>query len=183
MGELRSSWEIAREKAGRLGNLSTEERKQQREASYRGAALAVVKEYFDGRNIRYMERELNKYTGDDRELMRKMLLDCLVEAIDVNEKSSLDSVFIGITALYSGAQVKACLDEIRVLYKEYRDTREKEEHHIEDEARKMLREKGISGSAVRVVDIDAGSERSGPLDDSAVSFRKKLAAVREKIVK
>jgi hypothetical protein len=74
-----------------------------------------------------MERELNKYTGDDRELMGQMLLDCLLDAIDLNEESSLDSVFIGITTLYTDAQVKACLDEIRVLYKEYRDAREKEE--------------------------------------------------------
>jgi hypothetical protein len=59
----------------------------------------------------------------------------------------------------------------------------KKRNYIEDKARKMLREKGISGSAVRVVDVDAAPERFGPLNDSAVSFRKKLATVREKIVK
>lgn len=183
MGEIRSSWEIAQEKAGRLGDLSTEERKQQREAVYRDIALTFVKEYIEGRNIRYMQRELNKYTGDDRELMGKMLLDCLLKAIDLNDESSLDLIFAGITALYTGAQVHASLDEIRVLYGEYRDTRAKERRRIEDDHRKMLREKGISGSAVCVPESDTGPERSNPLNDIAVSFKKRLAVIGGKIVK
>ena len=178
MGEIRSSWEIAQEKAGRLGNLSAEEIKQQKETLYRNTAFAAVKEYLEGRNFRYMEREMDKYAGEDRELMKRMMLYCLIEAIDLNGDSVPAQVLSGITALYPGERTGRLLDEAGVLSDKYRDSCEDERRRMKDNGMEMLRKKGISGSAICIA--GAGS---GPVvpNDIVASFKKELDAIGKKI--
>lgn len=182
MGELRSSWEIAQEKAGRLGNLSTEEKEQQKEAAYRSAALAIMKEYLDGRGIRYLEKELNKYHGGEREIMRRTVLDCLIEAIDLNDNAKLGPVLDGINALHTGVNTEAYVKAIGALYEEYRDACEKERRQMDVESLKALREKGISGSAVQAINVAPGPEKAASLNSIAVSFKEKIAELGKKYV-
>ena len=50
MGDIRSSWEIAQEKADRLGDLSSEERNRQKEELYRNTAAVLVHQYLDDKD-------------------------------------------------------------------------------------------------------------------------------------
>ena len=183
MGEIRSSWQIAQEKADKLGRPSTEERKKQKEDEYRSAATALVTHYFDGRNIKHIERELNKYTGEDRQMIRHMLLDRLVDAIDLDEEPSLDAVFKAIVALSEDAQVKDRLNEIKRIYQECREVQHRERQRSGESGMKALEARGISGSAISTVNMHAGEARSDPADDMTVSFRRKLATIKKEIAR
>ena len=174
MGELRSSWEIAQEKAGRLGDLSAEERKQHRESEYRGAAFVAVKEYLNSRNSRFLEKEMNRYKGDDNELMRRMMLDCLINSIGLHDESKLEPVLKGIAVLYENARGDDLLDRINKLYSEHRNSFMEEKNCMEDSGREKLRQKGISGSAIAIVCTDSSQLSSSAPGEANERFHKEL---------
>jgi hypothetical protein len=182
MGELRSSREIAREKADRLGSLSTEEKEQQKEAAYRSMAQAIVKEYFGGRGPRYLDKELNKYAGDEKEYMRRMVLDCLIEAIDLDNGEKSGPVLNGISALQAGKNTEAYIEEIAALYEKYRDALDKEKRRMSDEGLKALQDKGISGSAVKVIDTGPDAEKAAFINSITVSFKEKIEELGKKYI-
>jgi len=48
VGEIKSAWELAMEKAERLGKLSPDERSRQKEEEYRSIGQTLVEKYLAG---------------------------------------------------------------------------------------------------------------------------------------
>jgi hypothetical protein len=182
MGDIRSSWEIAREKADRLGGLSVEERTMQREEQYRGTAVGLVHQYLDDEDIRPVKKELNKYTGEDRELMGRILLDEFINLINLDKQESLSLILSGIKAFSVKAEAGRGIDAIKHLYDEGLKTREEEKHRQHDAGRQLLRDMGISGSAVGTINLYDRDEWLDRLNNINVNFRKQLESLKAEII-
>jgi hypothetical protein len=183
MGEIRSSWEMAQEKADRIGNLSSEERTRQKEEQYRSTAAVLVHQYFSDHDIRPVEKELSKYAGEDRELLKRMLLDGFLEAIDLDEHVSFDMVLRGLHALSGKEEAGHTIDAIKQLYNVCREDREKEKQHAEDIGRQVLLTMGISGNAIGRINIYARDEWLSALNNIDANFKKQLASLKEDMFK
>ena len=61
MGEIKSAWEIALEKVDKLGELSPEELKRQKEEKYALIGQALADKYLGGLDLWQLDVELDKY--------------------------------------------------------------------------------------------------------------------------
>ena len=87
MGELKSAWEIAQEKANRLGKLSAEEEEQQRKQRYRQIGQGVAQKWLDNPETLSLTTELNKHPEEEQELIKRAILSHLLQAVDLKGRS------------------------------------------------------------------------------------------------
>ena len=103
MGELKSAWEIAQEKANKLGKLSSEEERRQREEKCRQIGQAMAQRWLDGSQGQNLAAEINNYPEEEKSLIKQAIIDYLIEAIDFQSSKSgmsgLERAIEGIASL------------------------------------------------------------------------------------
>jgi hypothetical protein len=156
MGELKSAWEIAQEKANRLGKLSAEEKEQQERQRYRQIGQVLAQKWLDGAQQLDMAAELNKHGEKEKEIIKQAVIKHLVEAIDFTTTQGINSVkrvIEVISSLRSELQSKA--EEIGQLVQEYEEAEQKIRQELESNYRETLHQLRISGTAVDAINIEA----------------------------
>jgi hypothetical protein len=156
MSELKSAWEIAQEKANRLGELSAEEKEQQARQRYRQIGLALAQQWLESSRQLDMTAELNKHGEKEREIIKQAVIEHLVEAIDFTTTWGINSVkraIESISSLEPELQPKA--GEISQLVQEYEGAEQKIRQELESDYRETLHQLRISGTAIDVTNIEA----------------------------
>jgi len=159
MGELKSAWEIAQEKANRLGKLSAEEKDQQARQGYRQIGQVLAQKWLDGPQRLDMTVELEKYEEKEREIIKQAVIEHLVEAIDFTTTRGINSVkrvIEAISSLRPELQPKA--EEISQLVQEYEGAEQKIRQELESDYRETLHKLRISGTAVDAINIEANPQ-------------------------
>ena len=158
MGKLKSAWEIAQEKADRLGKLSAEEMQRQREQECRQIGRAIAQRYLDNPEPLSLAIELNK-SQEKKDLVRQATLTHLTQAIDLRFLTSFgmtskpERIIQGIAAIEPKSQ--SILERIRGLAQEYEPLADKTRRAIEIKCRETLHQLRISGTAVGNINIEA----------------------------
>jgi len=155
MGELKSAWEIAQEKANRLGKLSAEEKEQQARQGYRQIGQVLAQKWLDGSQRLDMTAELEKYEEKEREIIKQAVIEHLVEAIEFTTTRGINSmkrVIEAINSLRPELQPKA--EEISQLVQEYEGAEQKIRQELESDYRETLHQLRISGTAVAAINIE-----------------------------
>jgi len=153
MGELKSAWEIAQEKADKLGRLSAEEQKQQKKERCRQAGQGVAQKWLDGSGELDIAAELNRYGEEEKGMIRQAIIDCLVEAIAFESPSGLVKAIQGIASLEPESQTM--IEGITRLVQEYEQAERKTRRELESGYKEILHELRISGTAVGDINIEA----------------------------
>ena len=172
MGEIKSAWELAMEKVEKLGKLSPEEvRRQKTEKCLSGLAL---------RDVRI---ELDKYKGEERELVRAALASKLIDAIELGDAERLSKVLEGISELNlkSREGLASIRAEIEQLFAECREAEQKKRREVETAARGVLHQLRISGSAIGSVNPEVVPEWKNELDKIALPYREKLGDIKARL--
>ena len=153
MGELKSAWEIAQERASRLGKLSPEEERRQKEEECRqiGSAIAI-------RWLNNAEKsiELDKYPEEQKGLIKQAVLKHLIEAIELKNPNRLERIRQGIAMLYPGAN--SAIEQITQLAQEYEGAERKRFNESEGKGGEILHQMRISGTAVGEINSKAVAE-------------------------
>lgn len=158
MGKLKSAWEIAQEKAERLGKLSAEEMQRQREQECRQIGRAIAQRYLDSPEPLPLAIELNKYQ-EKKDLVRQATLTHLTQAIDLRFLTSFgmtskpERIIQGIAAVEPKSE--SIIERIRGLVQEYEQLADKTRQAIEIKCRETLHQLRISGTAVGNINIEA----------------------------
>jgi hypothetical protein len=155
MGELKSAWEIAQEKANRLGKLSTEEREQQARQRHRKIGQALARKWLDTSQKLDITAELNKHQEKEREIIRKAVIEHLAEAVEFTASQGINRVkkiIEVINSLEPALQPKA--EEIGNLVQEYEEAEQKIRKELESDYRETLHQLRISGTAVGAINIE-----------------------------
>jgi hypothetical protein len=156
MSELKSAWEIAQEKANRLGKLSAEEKEQQEKQRYHQIGQALAQKWLDSSRPPNMTRELNKHEEKEREIIKQAVIELLVEAIDFTTTRGINSTKKVIEAISSlGPELKPKAEEIGQLVQEYEGAEQKIRQELESDYRATLHRLRISGTAVAAINIEA----------------------------
>jgi hypothetical protein len=146
--ELKSAFDIAMERAQRLGGLSSEEKKRLKEGELAEVGDALGKRYLNGLPIRDVELELGKYK-EDRQILISYLLSSLVDKINLIDPGDVEKILEAIRHFSKRPKV---IEGIRDIINEYQIAVEQARQEIQSELgavrRKELARKGISGSAV-----------------------------------
>ena len=155
--ELKSAFDIAMERAQKLGDMSAQERQRSREEEFREIGEALGKRYLDGLPIRDVEIELRRHEGNRRIVIRH-LLSFLLDTLALGNSEGAENVLAAIQH-YCGDS--GAVARIRNLFNEYQKAIEQawEEKRIKlgTAKRKELKLRGIFGSAVEPA-IEASPE-------------------------
>jgi hypothetical protein len=183
VGEIKSAWELAMEKVDKLGKLSPEELRQQKEDRCRSMGQGLAEKYVSGSSVRDLKLELDKHKGEERELVRTALASELIGAIDLGDTERLSKVIEGISEL--DLKDKGRLIDIRAeigqLFGEYREAEEKKRREVDSAARGALHQLRISGSAVGGVNPEVFPEWKSELDRIAQPYRERLDHIKAKL--
>jgi hypothetical protein len=182
MEEIRSSWEIAREKADKLGELSPEEQRKQREDRCRPIGKALAEKYLGECDINSLEAEINEHGDEDKELIRQMVLYNLVEHIDLKNDFVLERICRGILALTRIETADHLMNSIQQVFQQYREAQEVERQKIEKAGGEILHQQRISGTAVSRINIRAREEWREILDKTAQPFEESLGKLKKELL-
>jgi hypothetical protein len=159
MSELKSAWEIAQERANRLGKLSAEEKEQQERQSYHQIGQALVQKWLDSSQQLDITGELNKHEEKERNIIKQAVIEHLVESIDLTTTQDMNSVKGVIATISSlGPELQPKVEEISQLVQEYEEAEQKIRQELEDNCRKTLHQLRIAGTAVDSTNIEANHQ-------------------------
>ncbi len=181
MGEIRSSWDIAREKADKLGGLSLEEQKKQREDRCFPIGRSLAQKYLTGYDIQRFKAEIRKYENEDKELIRQIALHQLVEWIDLKNGAILDGIGQGILDLAVSKEVVKTVDRLRELLREYQEAEKVERQKIDSAGMKILHRRRISGTAIKMINSRAVEEWQKRMNEVNHSFDEVLNGIKEQL--
>ncbi|MGA2670129.1 MAG: hypothetical protein ABSF21_01735 [Dehalococcoidia bacterium] len=155
MSELKSAWEIAQERANRLGKLSAEEKEQQERQGYRQIGQALAQKWLDSSRQLDITAELNKHEEKERDVIKQSVIEHLVEAIEFTTTRGINSVkrvVEAISSLKPELQPKA--EAIGQLVQEYEGAEQKIRQELESNYRETLHQLRISGTAVDSINTE-----------------------------
>jgi len=200
MSDLKSAWEIAREKADRLGSLSAEELQQQREEACRQAGTGIAQRYLDSPRTVDLRAELGKkHPEEERALVRTAVVKRLVEALDLGGEPStaagaagygqndtaslrLNRIADAIAALEP--ERGTIIGQVRELFQEYGaavgKTQRKQE--IEGKGRETLHRLRISGTAVGDINVEAAAQWQQSRQELSQSFAARLDLLKQELL-
>jgi len=190
MGEMKSAYERAMERAGKLGSLSPEEMKKQEEERLLTIGRAIAGKYIEHGSTQILVGDIEKLKAEDRVLVSKGARLGLAGSLSFDKGVTLeavDRVVEGLTALVSDKKgaideligsVKKLLEELEA---ELDSTYSKEYSHLESERRVLLQGLGISGSAVASVNVEGSSVWQQIESRIRLEYNAKLEPLKKKL--
>ena len=150
-GKIKSTIELAMEKAAKLPKLTKQEIRQQQEKAYgpRGRAIAgrfLAADLAEGD----LEGELSGYGGEQGEIVREAFLEEMCQALNLEDAEATARAFEGIRALVGDDHVEEASRRVRGNLGDYQEQRRREFARVEAAEAEVLRELGVSGSAIRL---------------------------------
>ena len=156
MGELKSAWEIAQERANRLGKLSPQEKEQQERQEYRQIGQMLAQKLLDSSRRLNITAELNKHEEKEREIVKQVVIEHLVEAIELTPDQGMNSAKKVMEAISNlGPELQPKAEKIDQLFQEYEASEQKIRQELENDYRETLHQLRISGTAVGAINIAA----------------------------
>jgi hypothetical protein len=181
MSELKNAWEIAREKANKLGKLSPQEMQQQREQEYRQVGKGIAQRYLDHPEPLNLSVDLDSRPTEGRDLTVRTIIGYLVQAMDLESHSRLEKIIQGIAAIEPGLQ--PVIEEIRKLAQEHDQVLGMTRQAIENKGREALHQLRISGTAVGAINTAAVPEWQQNWRKLTGPFLPKLDNLKHELIK
>jgi len=184
MSELKSAWEIAQERANRLGKLSAEERAQQERQEYRQMGRALAQKWLDSSQRLDIATELNKHEGEERDIIKRAAIEHLVEAIEFITTQDINSVKRAIEGISSlEPELPSEAEEMAKLVQEYERAEQKIRQELESNYRETLHQLRISGSAIDAINIEADPKWHPSRHELAESFTPRLNDLKQALLR
>jgi len=190
MGELKSAFERAMEKAGKLGSLSSEEMKKQEEQRLSTVGRAIADKYLNHGHAQVLKDDIEKFRADEKDVVSRGARLGLAESISFDKgvtAEALDRVAAGLLTLATGnkgvieeliSKVRGLLEELEV---ELDRTYSNEFGRIESDKRGLLHELGISGSAIAGINVEGSSAWEQIENDLRLQYNAKLELLRREL--
>ncbi len=157
MGDMKSAREIAQERANRLGKLSREEQRKQKEQECRQIAQGIVQNYLDSPGEEDIVARLGKYQGEERELILAAAVGLLTEEITLASATRAEKAARGMVALEPGTQ--PVVGRMMDLLAEHRRAGERTKKEAESRGKELLHQLRISGAAIGEINIETSPQR------------------------
>jgi hypothetical protein len=182
MGEIKSAWEIAMEKVEKLGKLSPEELKKQREKEFTLIGQALAEKYLAGLDLWQLEVELDKYKGEEKDWVKKLTAKELIQLIELGNYQRLEKAIEGISYLIEDGGVGNIREEVKRLFDEYEQAGREMREEIERSGREILHQLRISGSAIEAINPRAKEDWQQNLDESAQPYKERLEELKQRLL-
>jgi hypothetical protein len=150
-GKIKSTIELAMEKAAKLPRLTEEEIRQQQEKEYGPRGRAIAGRFLAGDLAEEdLDAELSRYQGEQGEVVRRAFLASLCQAIDIEDTQATARGLEGIKALVRDDLLEETSRRLSGILRGYQEQSQREFARAEQAEAVTLRELGVSGSAIRL---------------------------------
>ncbi len=181
MERIKSAWEIALERA-RAMEVPPEELQRQREEKCRLAGTAIADKFLNLFDSKELKDDLEKQSGEDKELIEKAVVRRLVEALELGEYEKMEKILAGISLVTGNEKVNEAKGKLYVLYDSYRDAVRKKALEIDAAGRKILGRLGITGEAVRTINVEINKEWAEGLKAVSRPYEREFALYKEELL-
>ena len=182
MGELKSAYEKAMERAERLGKLSPEEMKETKRVEFEPVGRALAERYLVHGHSGLLREEIDKYSGEEREIVLRASLSRLAEAIELEDHEITRRAVGGLLDLTGDERIREINERITALIADYDQAKEKryeeEKAEVERGVREVMHQLRISGSAVGEVNLEAGQAWRKALEELHSRFDMGMEGLR-----
>jgi len=183
MSELKSAWEVAQERASRLGKLSAEEKEQQERQRYRQIGQLLAQKWLDSSQRLDLTAELDKYEEKERDVIKKAVIEHLIDGFGVGNTQAINSVRRAIEAISSlKPELQPKTEEISQLVQEYELAEQKIRQELESHYRETLHKLRISGTAVDTINIEDDPQCQLARQGLVESLAPRLNALKQALV-
>ena len=183
MGELKSAWELAQERANRLGKLSAEEKEQQERQGYRQVGQALAQKWMDNSRRPDVTAELGKHEEKEREIIRQAIIEHLVEPIGFADAQTIDNMKLVIQAISSlKPELQPRAEAMGQLMQEYEATEQKIRQELGSGYRETLHKLRISGTAVDAINIESNPQWQSARQGLVESLAPRLNALKQALI-
>ena len=179
MGEIKSAWEIAQAKTARLGKLSAEEERQQREKEFAQIGTAIAQRYLSHWNPQNVRTELSQYSSEEKPIITQAVIGELAQTIDLRSQDMFDRTAKGILLLKPEAE--GTMQQIRDLRQEYEQAVRRIRQEIEARVKETLHQLRISGSAVSGINVEADQGWQQSIQELAQPLQERLDALKSEL--
>jgi hypothetical protein len=183
MSELKSAWEVAQERASRLGKLSADEKEQQERQRYRQVGQVLAQKWMDSSQRLDLTAELSKHEEKGREIAKQAAIEHLIEAIgfaNTQATNNVKRIIEAISSLKPELQPKA--EEVGQLVQEYELAEQKIRQELESQYKETLHQLRISGTAVDAINIEDNPQWQLARQGLVESLVPRLNALKQALV-
>jgi len=180
MDELKSAWEIAQERANRLGKLSAEEQAQQARERYHQIGQALAQKWLDHSQPLDISAELAGHTAEERNIIKQAVIQRLAEVIELAANRDINIIRKAIEGIGNlGPDLQPGAEEMRKLVQEYEGAEHKIRQELEIKYRETLHKLRISGTAVDAINVEATAEWPVARQELVEDFTPRLNTLKQ----
>lgn len=186
MGEMKSAFEKAMEKAEKLGSLSPEEMRERKEAECTTLGRAIAARYMGHGHKQLLKEEVGRYSGDERGIVMGAALSRLVEAVDLESGDLIERALEGLVTLKGKGEVMEVTENIKGLLQEFRDVKQQkyeiEKEGIEKDERELLHRLRIAGTAVGAINLKSSEAWAMLSTELESQFSQRMEALKRELL-
>jgi hypothetical protein len=150
-GKIKSTIDLAMEKAAKLPRLTEEEIRQRREEEYAPRGRAIAELILRGDlSVDRLDVELSRYGGDEGEIVQRAFLTSLCQALDLENAEAATRAFEGLRAVVRNGPLEEASRRWSGILRNYEEQRQRTFSMTEEAERVSLRDLGVAGSAIRL---------------------------------
>ena len=185
MGDMKSAFEKALEKADKIGKLSPEEMKEREEAEFTPVGRAIAERFLGHGHKQILKEEVERYSNDENGVVVRAALSRLFETIDLSSGHPIDRALDGLLALREKEGIGRTIASIRIIFAELQKEREqeyeREKENIEKSERELLHQLRITGSAVGTMNPKASESLNLVYGQLNSRFNERLEALKKEL--
>ena len=173
MGEIKSTLEIIMEKTKDL-TLTEEEKKEFKQKDMAGKIKGIIQKFLDGiLDLKRLKMEIAALEQDSQDEVTRLVIDELLPRIRPEEDNTL---FLQILDAREGIDTTP----VKELCEDFNKRLAKEKAVREKELMNILKNKGISGSAV-IPNLNADPDWMNNISDMGKGFEERLHSYRKNL--
>jgi hypothetical protein len=149
--KIKSTLELAMEKAAKLPALTAEEIRQRQEKEYAPRGRAIAERFLAGDLAETrLESELSEYRGEEGKIVRGAFLASMCQVIDLEDAEGTARAFEAVKLLVCDDRLEEASNRLWDVFRDYQEERQREFAVVERAESELLRDLGVSGSAIRL---------------------------------
>lgn len=185
MGEMKSAFEKALEKADKIGKLSPEEMREREEAEYAPVGRAIAERFLGHGHKQILKEEVERYSSDENGIVVRAALSLLVKSIALTSSDLIERSLDGLLTLKDRERIGGTVDRIRILFAEFQEKREqeyeREKENIDKSERELLHQIRIAGSAVGPINPKASESLNLVYEQLNSRFNERLETLKQEL--
>jgi hypothetical protein len=186
MGDMKSAFERAWERAEKLGELTPQEIRERKEEEFSLIGRGLAQRYLEHGYLDVLQEGVDKYSDEERKIVTKAALSSLVAAIEIGNYDIAMRAMPGILTLKGNGPIQEIAEKLGAIFQEYEQAKqqryEKEKEQLQKEEREILHQLRISGSAIDELNLEVSAAWDRACAELSFQFGERLHQLKEELL-